>query len=50
MYADDLVVVAEHQEELPRALGEWKELFKIHGQMMSLYNIEVMWVGHKERT
>ena len=29
MYADDLVVVAEHREELQGALEEWNERFKV---------------------
>ena len=31
MYADDLVIVAEHREELQGALEEWNEMFKKHG-------------------
>ena len=28
MYADDLVIVAEHLEELQGALEEWNDMFK----------------------
>ena len=31
MYADDLVIGAEHREELQGALEEWNEMFKKHG-------------------
>ena len=31
MYADDLVIVAEHREELQGALEEWNDMFKKHG-------------------
>ena len=49
MYADDLVVVAEHREELHGALEEWNEMFKKHGLKMNLDKTEVMWVGqHRE--
>ena len=49
MYADDLVIVAEHREELQGALEEWNEMFKKHGLKMSLDKTEVMWVGkHRE--
>ena len=45
MYADDLVIVAEHREELQGALEEWNVMFKKHGLKMNLDQTEVMWVG-----
>ena len=45
MYADDLVIVAEHREELQGALEEWNDMFKKHGLKMNLDKTEVMWVG-----
>ena len=45
MYADDLVIVAEHREELQGALEEWNDMFKKHGLTMNLDKTEVMWVG-----
>ena len=45
MYADDLVIVAEHREEWQGALEEWNEMFKKHGLKMNLDKTEVMWVG-----
>ena len=49
MYADDLVIVAEHCEELQDALEEWNDMFKKHGLKMNLDKTEVMWVGkHRE--
>ena len=45
MYADDLVIVAEHREELQVALEEWNDMFKKHGLKMNLDKTEVMWVG-----
>ena len=49
MYADDLVIVAEHRGELQGALEEWNEMFKKHGLKMNLDKTEVMWVGkHRE--
>ena len=41
MYADDLVIVAEHREELQGALEEWNEMFKKHGLKMNLDKTEV---------
>ena len=49
MYADDCVIVAEHREELPSALGEWHYMFKKHGLKMNLDKTEVMWLGNTER-
>ena len=45
MYADDIVIVAEHREELQGALEVWNEMFKKHGLKMNLDKTEVMWVG-----
>ena len=45
MYADDLVIVAEHREELQGALEEWNDMFKKHGLKMNLVKTEVKWVG-----
>ena len=45
MYADDLVIVAEHREELQGALEEWNDMFKKHGLKMNLDKTEVIWVG-----
>ena len=45
MYADDLVIVAEHREEWQGTLEEWNEMFKKHGLKMNLDKTEVMWVG-----
>ena len=49
MCADDLVIVAEHRDELQGALEGWTEMFKKHGLKMNLDKTEVMWVGkHRE--
>ena len=45
MYADDLVIIAEHREELQGALDEWNDMFKKHGLKMNLDKTEVVWVG-----
>ena len=45
MYADDLVVVAEHRGELQGALEEWNDVFKKHGLKRNIDETEVMWVG-----
>ena len=45
MYADDLVIVAEHREEWQGALEEWNDMFEKHGLNMNLDKTEVMWVG-----
>ena len=50
MYADDIVIVAEHREDLQGALEEWTEVFKKHGQKMNLDKTEVVWVGNRERS
>ena len=42
MYADDIVIVAEHLEELQGALEEWNELFNRHGLKMNLGRAEVV--------
>ena len=42
MYADDLVIVAEHREELQGALEEWNDMY---GLKMNLDKTEVMRVG-----
>ena len=45
MYADDIVIAAEHRIEWQGALEEWNEMFKKHGLNMNLDKTEVMWVG-----
>ena len=45
MYADDLVIVAKHREELPGALEEWNDMFKKHGLKMNIDKTEVIWFG-----
>ena len=45
MYADYLVIVAEHREELQGALEEWNGILKKHGLTMNLDKTEVTWVG-----
>ena len=45
MYADDLVIIAEHREELQGALDEWNDMFKKHGLKMNVDKTEVVWVG-----
>ena len=45
MYADGIVIVAEHHEELQGTLEEWNEMFKKHGLKMNPDKTEVMWVG-----
>ena len=51
MYADDIVIVAEHREEWQGALGECSDMFKKHGLKMNLDNTAVMWVGkQRERS
>ena len=45
MYADDIVVVAEHREEWQTVLEEWTDMFKKHGIKTNLDKTEVMWVG-----
>ena len=42
MHADDLVIVAEHREELQGELEEWNEMFKTNGIKMKLDKTEVM--------
>ena len=44
-YADDLVIVAEHREELQGALEEWNEMVKKHGLTMNLDKTELMLIG-----
>ena len=42
MYADDLAIIAESNQELQEVLEEWKGVFKKHGLRMSLEKTEVM--------
>ena len=42
MYADDIVIAAEHREELQGALEEWNDMFKKHGLKMNLDKTEVV--------
>ena len=48
MYADDLVIVADHREELQGALEEWNDMLKKHGLKMNIDKTEVMWVEEKD--
>ena len=50
MYADDIVIVAEHREELQGALEEWNKVFKEHGLKINLDKTEVMWVGRQRHS
>ena len=45
MYADDLMSVAEHREELQSALEEWNDLFKNQDLDIDIDKTDVMWVG-----
>ena len=45
MYADDLVIIAEHREEWQGTLEEWNDMYKKHGLKMNLDKTEVKWVG-----
>ena len=45
MYADDVVIVAEHWDKLQGALDGWNDMFKKHGLKMNLDKTEMMWVG-----
>ena len=45
MYADDLVIVAEHRGEWQGVLEEWNDMCKKHGLNMNLDKTEVMRVG-----
>ena len=41
LYADDLPIVAEDNEELNESLEEWKEAIKQHGLRVSMEKTEV---------
>ena len=45
MYADDLVIVAEHWGKWQGALEWWNDMFKKHGLKMNLDKTEMVWVG-----
>ena len=45
MHADDLVIVADHREEVQGALEEWNDMCKKHGLKMNVDKTEVMWIG-----
>ena len=50
MYADVLVIIAEHRQELHGTLQKWKELFKKYGLNMSFEKREVMCVEKQSST
>ena len=45
VYAEDLAIVAEDNEELNESLEEWKETFKQHGLRVNLEKTEVLSIG-----
>ena len=44
MYANDLAMIADTNQELQEVLEEWKGVFKKHGRIMSREKTEGMWV------
>ena len=44
MYANDLAMIADTNQELQEVLEEWKGVFKKHGRIMSREKTEEMWV------
>ena len=48
LYADDLALVTDNKEDLPKTLQELSNAFGKHGLRMHLEKIEVMWIGEQE--
>ena len=44
MYANDLAMIADTNQELQEVLEEWKGVFKKHGRIMIREKTEEMWV------
>ena len=44
MYANDLAMIADTNQDLQEVLEQWKGMFKNHGPIMSREKTEEMWV------
>ena len=49
IYADDLAVVVDSEEDLQERWVEWKEIFGKHGLRVSLENMDVLWVVQQKK-
>ena len=47
LYADDLALVANGQQELQETMEEWNGLFTKHGLKLNLEKTEVLHIGHQ---
>ena len=43
LYADDLVVIAETEEDLIKRLNEWKDFVENRGMRVNMNKAKVMW-------
>jgi len=48
LYADDLVVIAETEEDLIKRLNEWKYNVENRGMRVSMYKTKVMISGERQ--
>jgi len=49
LYADDLVVIAETEEDLIKRLNEWKDFVKNRGLRVNMNKTKVMISGNGRR-
>ena len=49
LYADDLAVIAETEEELIKRLNEWKDNMESKGMRVNMNKINVMTSGEGQR-
>jgi len=49
LYADDLAVIAETEEELIKRLNEWKDNMGSKGMRVSMNNTKVMISGERQK-
>ena len=47
MYANDMAMIADTNQELQEVLEEWKGVLKKHGRIKSREKTEEMWVLHQ---
>jgi len=49
LYADDLAVIAENEEELIKRLNEWKDNMESKGMRVSMNKTKVMISGERQK-
>jgi len=49
LYADDLVVIAETEEDLIKRLNEWKDFVENRGMRVNMHKTKVMISGERQK-